>query len=241
MKKLKIIDKIKNFFYDEEEIEIADFKSKKKRSPKTINKEKEIHIPPKGENEPNGEEIISERELFKADTTFKFPIVFEEEDLADHQNKRVNVLEIENTKIKSGTLTIEEHKVFIPSPIISPIYGIIELQTNKNSKPNEIKKVYSKDSNLDLDAVINNVYRYPDNEPKNIHLSKEKKIKKKEDGDLDLFKDLNNLKEEGSEQPAIDDDVRIKSIDELLESTDEQDFYTLIDSMYENVEEEEIN
>ena len=235
---MKIIDKIKNFFYDDEEIEVPDFKDKKKRKAETINKDQEKNVSLRIDNEPKLEEVISERELFKADTTFKFPIVFEEEDLSEHQNKRVNVLEMENVKVKSETLTIKERKIFIPSPI----YGIIESPTAKKDISKEIENLYSKDGRLNIDTVIDNTYRYADSELKKKNLSKKDKTQKKKEPDLDLFKDLNNLKEEeDKKQSAIDDEVRIKSIDELLESTDEQDFYTLIDSMYENVEEEDSN
>lgn len=234
---MKIIDKIKNFFYDDEEIEISDSKDKKKEPPKIINKEKPSSLKEEKENDDG----ISERELFKAESTFKFPIIFEEEDLVEQQHKRVNVLEIENTKIKSESLTIQERKIFIPSPIISPIYGVIEPLIDDN-KSQAGEKIYDKKGRINIDSVINKVYQQPKAENKKHKLEEKDQTRQIDEGELDLFKNIDNLKEEvDNKQTTLDDKVRIKSIDELLESTDEQDFYTLIDSMYENVEEEELN
>lgn len=229
---MKIIDKIKNFFYDEEEIEIYDSKNKKKEKPKASNINKETTPALKEKEISKVDDTISERELFKSETTFKFPIIFEDEDLGNQQKKRINVLEVENTKIKSETLTIKEHKIFIPSPIISPIYGIIEPLINEQNKANTKKNLYNKEGRIDIDSVISEVYQYS---------KKDKKDSKSKKGDIDLFKDIDQLKEDDKKKAIINDDARIKSIDELLESTDEQDFYTLIDTMYENVEEEELN
>lgn len=98
-----LFDRIKNLFYEEEEIEVPkeslkvenkDSILKSKKSSKR--KESEIKEVPSKENV---DDIVSERELFKSESTFKFPIIFEEEDFLTEkkESKSINVLNKENT------------------------------------------------------------------------------------------------------------------------------------------------
>lgn len=253
---MKIFDKIKNFFYDEEEINVSEVKEEKKdKNSSTIISSKEGEkekVEEKGNN--NIEDIVSERELLKSESTFKFPIIFEEDDFSEETTKSrsINVLNIENTKIKSESVTYEEKKVFVPSPIISPIYGIIEQGTKKEvkvSKGESLLNLYEKGETIDIDAIIGRAYsrsemrqgyKIEDNSPS---ITKEEET-------IDLFRNIKNeeeameMKRERDidnkiikETSMISDEDRLKSIDDLLESTDEQDFYALVDSMYENNEE----
>ena len=63
------INKIKNFFYDEEEVE-------EEVTPKKVEQvKKKKHV-----IEDDREEQVSERELFRSERTFNFPVDVEEED-----------------------------------------------------------------------------------------------------------------------------------------------------------------
>lgn len=81
---MKLIDKIKNYFYDEEEEDA----SKKNVAPKAepvAFKPKEEPKEEKKESRLNETNVdaISERELFKSDPTFNFPIIFDDEDFKE--------------------------------------------------------------------------------------------------------------------------------------------------------------
>ena len=80
------INKIKNFFYDEEEVEEEVPKEK-------VQPEKRKKIDKKEE-----EKEISERELFKSERTFNFPMDLEDEDftpvakrIKEEENVKTNV------------------------------------------------------------------------------------------------------------------------------------------------------
>ncbi len=258
---MKILDKVKNFFYDEEEIEVIEG---------TVNKEKKQHNSidasplkePEGikvpNKEPNNniEDIVSERELFQSDTTFKFPIIFEEDDFIEEksQKRSMNVLEVENTKIKREKVTIESKQIFVPTPIISPIYGVLGQETKDNKKDNQLDdsflNLYDNTDNVDIDSILSKAYGKTRTE-KNSIIKETIKTEIDIEESIDLFKNITddnanlgvkeeigiNNNQEFSKDNINTDTARLKSIDELLESTDEQDFYTLVDSMYENNEE----
>ena len=115
-----MLDKIKNLFYEEEVVEV----------PK---EEKKATIIVKEEEEPKDEmdDVVSERDLLKSETTFKFPVIFEDEDFADikkeekiepvHNNRSMESRE-QNQKYKKPVLdrevireVIEKPKKFKPS------------------------------------------------------------------------------------------------------------------------------
>ncbi len=145
-----IISKLKGIFYDEVEIDEEEVKkvehitstSVKKEEPKMEEKPKieEIKYKPKEKEEAKSEDkkvdnIFNERDLFRSERTFNFTEFDDDEDEKPIPQRR-NVLVKENKTIKVENPTIPETpKVFKPSPIISPIYGILD----KDYKKEEIK------------------------------------------------------------------------------------------------------
>lgn len=150
-----LFNKIKNILFEEEVIEETVQKEEKKviepkieteRKPRLFELEEEI---PKIE-EPKKEEIIpeeSERDIFKSERTFNFPLFDEEEfESSVPRMRSTNVLAKEEI-IKEKTVRKPEKKVdypryerierpeekkkFKPSPIISPVYGILDKDYNK--------------------------------------------------------------------------------------------------------------
>ena len=89
-------------------------------------------------------EAVSEKELFTSEKTFNFPAFDEEEfESAVPKRRENNVLEYEKKEAirreKTEYKRVEEKQVtekvkFKPSPIISPVYGILD----KNYTPDEI-------------------------------------------------------------------------------------------------------
>ncbi len=128
---MNLFKKIKNWF-DEEDEPVMDNATVKKDleltasfEPIKIKEPKKIFKLPEEDSIKEPEDIISERELFRADKTFGFPIDMEEEKF--EERKQVNILEYEK---KVGLEQKKEENIekrkFKASPIISPVYGILD-------------------------------------------------------------------------------------------------------------------
>lgn len=142
-----VFSKLKGIFYDEvvvDEDEVVSKKEEKVVKKEVIKEEKpkieEIKVSVREEikeEEPikEVEKNIPERELFRSERTFNFTEFDEEEDLPP----RKSVLDVDNNSSSRRTIDTtppKPPKVFKPSPIISPIYGILD----KDYKREEIKE-----------------------------------------------------------------------------------------------------
>ena len=175
-----LFNKIKNVLFEEEEIEDEvvsepEVKEPVKESPlfKSVEVEEDSYRPlPKRveevkTKEPTFEKIepndISERDLFRSESTFKFP-AFDEEEFNTSmpklkveepvREKRPEYSRIEGYRSKVEE-TKEDKKRFKPSPVISPVYGILNKDYNAEdievAPKNNGTILSSKD--LDVDSV----------------------------------------------------------------------------------------
>ncbi len=245
------LDKIKDIFYEEDEEEKS----------KPVKKEIKEEIKEEVKEEPKKDPafVISERDLFKTDPKFKFPINFEEEDLVEKEEKKpvINALEEEQNryKIREVKTVVEETKIFRPSPVISPVYGILD----KNYKKGDIVEKgsasgFDLNGKLDVDSVMKKAYGEIEVQktitreekfysPIETDLYKEEEPIEKE-SEINLFETLKEekipsrveIKEEYEEESYDLDEIddKIKSIDELLKDTSDDDFYKLVDNMYKD-------
>ncbi len=202
------IGKLKNIFYDVEEVEVPDEGDNKPKPVETVTKVEEITPKREVSNREASTESInteksannySERELFQQKKAFPFPIFDDEEEKEESKPKtRNNILNIEPT---SASRTInneetyerervrepehnryEEHypqrpqakpkespykfddansskKTFKPTPVISPVYGILDKNYTKEEIVENIhnkKKTQVKSGNVDY--VRNKAY-----------------------------------------------------------------------------------
>ena len=175
--------------------------------------------------------------MIDTNQNFKFPIIFEEEDFKEEKKKSrsINVLERENTKYETEIKRDikSQKKTFKPSPVISPVYGVLDKNYTKDeiSSKNGLLSDYS--DKVDIDSVINKAYG-------NTTTREEKNKEKNTDEIINLFSE-ENTEEIGYELDEIDTkatDDKIKSIDDLLKDSNE-DFYSLVDSMYKDDEGDE--
>ena len=233
---MSFINKVKNFFYEDVEEDDDEFEMKEalKREEKEkrkieLEKKKLIHI-----EELNKD--LSERELFKSEKTFNFPMDLDDDEFAKTMNiseekeeSRSSVKEEKNmyarrnryttpqsrNKHKEITSTPEEPKKFHPSPIVSPIYGILDKNytvedvVDKNlSKTKEFsleKKI------VDFDSVRNKAYKELDAEiEKTLNLNKnifynldEEEIKEENSGSISDFIEEPYDKNENEEDDVI--------------------------------------
>lgn len=222
---------------------------------------------------------LNERDLFKSENTFPFPD-FDEEEFSRNMSRvqpqkpkpTVNVLEYEKKRKvekkydlgrfeRIDRTEIVEKKKFKPSPIISPVYGIL----NEDYKPEDIKDKtdYSKDS-LDINEVRkkafgNNIEKLEEM-PKETYYEETVtvKLKEPEEEKLQKVKTIDELLEDTADMAidvASEDKKEYDNIDENLEeinieepktkdleedeATLENDLFDLIDSMYDSREEGE--
>lgn len=157
-----VFSKLKNIFYDEVEVdepakEIKIDKPVKKEivekprveEIKVVRQEEKREEPKREETPKENDNFGNERDLFRSERTFNFTQFDDEIDLPP----RRNVLEREKKVVKQEVKepVVEQPKVFKPSPVISPIYGILD----KDYKKEEIapKKVEVKETTLSANTV----------------------------------------------------------------------------------------
>ena len=231
-----LFDKLKNVFMED------DIDEEPVRSvPKVEEIKKEEPVIQKRERELPVEDTFSDRELVNSKENFKFPIIFEDEDFKEEKKKTksINVLERENTKyedlIKRDTKP--QKKVFKPSLVISPVYGVLDKNYSKEDITTKDGNRVSNDNGVDIDTVIKKAYG-----EEVVTKTREEK-REEENKTVDAFKeeetDIKSLTIEQAEIKANEKEVddKIASVDELLNDTNtDDDFYSLVDSMYKNEE-----
>jgi len=234
---MKLIDKIKNYFYDEEDDEKE---IKLVNSPEdSINAKEEDIVDKKEVIVPNDEKLdaISERELFKSDPTFNFPIIFDEEDFKEEKTPKKSIKNDINDQIK--IIERPKNRKFKPSPNISPVYGIIsddDKPTGSTKREDNLLNLYDEKKKVDIDDVLGKVYEQSRVDLKNENYKTIEEDTSLNNLSIDLF-DNNNDKV--LDEPIDKIDEKLKTIDELLENTNDEDFYSLVDSMYKEEENEE--
>jgi len=230
---MKLFDKLKDMFYDD------------------VNEEKEEREVLTSYEEPIKEEKqekeeakeLTEKEIYKSEPTFKFPVFFDE----DFQEKTIVSKPSLTKKDYSITSRNPEKKKFKLSPIISPVYGIISETVAEEKSSNvtldDLYQRQSRNEEVNLDDVFDKVTEKKkveiEIETETTYHNDEKKITIKEEPvEIDFFADD---KEVGSRVEKAKEDVNesLKNIDALLENTDEDNFYDLVDKMYKEEGEEE--
>lgn len=134
---MKLINKIKGILFDEEEIELPEINKEPVKTVKetSIVKEddsiKEIKIP---------KDDFSDKNNYKSESTFTFPIDFDDEVeevepvRTRFEEKRESIRENTRRETKDFSQFLnkkEEKKHFKPTPIISPVYGILDQNYKK--------------------------------------------------------------------------------------------------------------
>lgn len=227
-----LFDKLKNVFIEEDEEEYVPPVVVKKEEKVVIEQVKAEEPTPKKETVPVNDNTFSDRELLDVSEKFKFPIIFEDDDFKEERKrtKSINVLEREHTKyepeVKKEIKTVK--KTFKPSPVISPVYGVLDKNYSKDDIGTKDGLVNDYDTKVDIDYVINKAY----GEVK----TREEKHRNLEDNKIDLFEEKTSVVEVTVNEDVTKEelDEKIKSIDELLNDTADEDFYSLVDSMYKD-------
>lgn len=177
---MKLLNKLKNIFYDEEYVDEPEAEIKK--VDKVVKKEKEIEEKPKVEEikitreepkreveevkrvveEPKRDNNFSERELFRSERTFNFTEFDDEEvDLPPRRSVLNSEPKITKRQEVQKPAIPEQPKIFKPSPVISPIYGILDKDYKREevvAKPVKKEELVIKDSASTYDTVRRKAY-----------------------------------------------------------------------------------
>jgi len=244
-----VFNKLKSIFYDEvvveDETQELDKVSKivKRETPERDEaprveelKFKTVEMDPVKEEEedvveePKVKEPQSDRDLFRSERTFNF-VDWDNDDLEDKLPPRKNVLD-EPTRVTRSTEPARDDtpKVFKPTPVISPIWGVLD----KDYKKDEIKeKTVSNDtftsSLTDYDNVRRKAYGTLEDELEDT-LNTSNKLTTD-----DVSDELEN-KLKGKEEVLDSRTAKIEDlIDKIDEATDELDKNMSIEEAENNV------
>lgn len=260
-----IFNKIKNVLFEEEEIEIPVFtKEKTEEAPKNIVKRtyevaNEPKIETKKESTPvkvkQTVEQSTERETFKIEPTFQFP-VFDEKEFDKPQKSRSNknvvpkkTIKIDFGRFEDTKKEKEQPKQFVPSPVISPVYGVLDKNYTKSNVTNSNPK---KERVIDVDSIRNKAYGTLEDDIENTFTTSTNEFYEPTKTIDELLIDSVNEEIELNDVSLEDIEEKDDSLDVLdeiekeinqtktenLEDTLENDLFNLIDSMYTNKEED---
>ena len=278
-----LFKKIKDILFEEEEYteqikitpEMRNEETPLKEEKITPKKEVKVETATPEVKKPTSQ--MSERELFQTNSNYPF-LDFDEEEF-DHQRpvvkqtppkpvmpekRQSNVIEYERKKKiekrydfgryeKTETTEITEKKKFKPSPIISPVYGILNkdydntdiVKRDENTKV-DIQTVRNKAFGDKKEEVAPKITTYEESETVTIAKPSETKEKVKTidelledtsdiivDVDKDISTTVDDLIPEKPSDMAITQEIKKPQMDDTLEN----DLFDLIDSMYDSKEE----
>lgn len=269
-----LFNKIKNVLFEEEEVEeeVASTPEVKINNRDNLFKspevehneyrpmpERNLEVKPK---EPTFEKVepndFSERELFRSESTFKFPAFDEDEfntsmpklkvdepvkekpandfTFRKKEERRSEYSRLDNFKVKEEVK--EEKKRFKPSPVISPVYGILDKDykvEDIKEAPKNVNNNVSTSKDLDVESVRAKAFGKLEN---NLERSVRKSVVSKEtyeiknDEPKEVFKEETKVKDKKEEviitdEPILDDshnliEERAKTIDELLKDASDE-------------------
>lgn len=217
-------DKVKNMFteeVEEDEVKVQQIKKEVK------------HVPIES---PKGEKPINEEYNFNNNMSFSKPVFFDEDDFDDLdlvekkeepkiKLKKEPKIEIKKEEIKeeqkpmySGNSVVEkeETKVFKPTPIISPVYGILDKNYHKEDIVDRTETTsYVNHSEDSIDKVREKAYGTLEDELENT-LFGNSILFKKEEEELDQDEvEIDEIDEDSIS--SLTEDVG-KELDELLEN-----------------------
>lgn len=150
---MNIFNKIKDFFLEDDEDEVKP-KSKPKQQP--IEKQKAIKEVLKSDVTEKTIKVLDAKTadaFIKEEKPFKFPADFDDDDFIVSRNKTENKKKVIINPSYQSYRKKEEVKKFQPTPIISPIYGIMEVEDNNTNKVKFIEKKKQVKEEVTFDTV----------------------------------------------------------------------------------------
>ncbi len=214
-----LLDKVKNLFVDEgdEPIKSEVIQVEIPAPAKEVVKKEE---PPKVEPEKKEEKAQ--------------PIFFDDEYFKELEQPKKEV--VKSSYLKEQTKIKEEKKHFKPTPIISPVYGVLDKNYNKEDiAPKKEPAMTYTSTSISIDEVRKKAYGTLEDDLESTLVGNSLKEPIKEE---DLFDELIEEAKPSKEEPIniIDDDINMleEEMDNKKDSPiSESELFDLIDSMYE--------
>ena len=219
---MSLLDKMKSLFTDEVEEPI-----------KSEVIQVEIPAPTKEEVKPEEPPKIEPKEVKQEKNTQ--PIFFDDAYFKELEQPKK---EVKSSYLKEQTKVKEEKKHFKPTPIISPVYGVLDKNYNKEdiAQKKETPITYTS-TRISIDEVRKKAYGTLEDDLEST-LVGNNSILFNDTTKEDLFDELIDEAKHAKEEPIniIDDDVNM--IEETMETKKddpitESELFDLIDSMYE--------
>lgn len=210
-----LMDKIRDMFTEEVEV----------NEEQPIKKEViQVEIPAPVKKEKVEEEIIKKEEKVSS------PIFFDDKDFASIEkpkkvDKKVNNYFEKPKKKEEVKQEKKEKKVFKPSPIISPIYGVLDKNYHKEdikTKNNSFNNTYYNHKDVSIDDIRKKAYGTLEDDLE-ITLYGIKEEKNQINEDIDMFDELmeHNEKDEFENTEKIDGNELFNLIDTMYEKEDD--------------------
>ena len=235
------LNKMKSFLFDEEEKEVV-------KTPKVIKEKKEERKPVKvieEDYETNGNDDLyfeDVSETFTPDVTevksrsvkneneFKFPEFNDDDFMVAKPKPRIEVEEVKPVKkeeprtlLYQGSKRKEESKKFKPSPIISPIYGLLDNEGNTVKKEDEpYDSSYLDKSEPSLDMVRKKAYGIIDEELENTMKRLSNKTIEEAEKEMEKEEELSRIKQKNKKEESKVIEIP-KSISYDAEDDDDDD------------------
>lgn len=220
-----LLDKMKNLFTDEVEEPI-----------KSEVIQVEIPAPTKEEIKPKIESELPKSEPKETKEEKNAPIFFDDEYFKELEQPKK---EVKSSYLKEQTKVKEEKKHFKPTPIISPVYGVLDKNYNKEdiTHKKEAPITYTS-TRISIDEVRKKAYGTLEDDLEDTLVGNNSILFNDETKNDDLFDELIDETKEKKEESIdiIDDDINMID-EEMTEKKDapitESELFDLIDSMYE--------
>ena len=247
-----VFKKLKDVLFDIEDEDLPVI-TKKEEVPEKVKEEVKI---PKYTEENTIKEIkipkedMVQKETPKPESSFNFPLDLDIDEKPLSRSNRGFDFEDEPVRREEPkeyvrtfkeTPKPEKSRLFTPTPIISPVYGVLD---QNYSKDDIIVKTDTGVKGPDLDEIRKKAYGIDDKK-----ITKKPEIKQTIEETLKSFDDIlmeEEIKPEELTEVTIKEEITIKAAPERkpeeeinIDDTIETDLFNLIDSMYENKEESE--
>lgn len=212
----------------------------------------------------------------KEETSFSRPVFFDDNDFKDLnlslEKEEPKPIEKEIYVRKVETPKVEEKKIFKPTPIISPVYGVLDKNYHKEDIVDRKEVVHESVDGLSVDSIRNKAYGTLEDEIEDVMIAPQKKKVEVEEVEVDLFDEIEEIVKEKKVEEKPKKVVKEKTVKEIEEATidltqeldnlllskekynmvkddeeitkekddslSETDLFNLIDSMYEEGEED---
>ncbi len=218
-----LLDKMKSLFTDEVEEPIKS---------EVI----QVEIPAPTKEEPKENVELPKREEKEIKEEKSTPIFFDDDYFKELEQPKK---EVKSSYLKEQTKIKEEKKHFKPTPIISPVYGVLDKNYNKEdiTQKKEVPISYTS-TRISIDEVRKKAYGTLEDDLESTLVGNNSILFNDEAKEPDLFDELIDENSQVKEEPIniIDDDINM--VDEEMtpkkeEPITESELFDLIDSMYE--------